>query len=102
VTFDIMNTGSRAGAEIAQVYLGLPASAGEPPKRLVTWEKVQLGPGETRRVSLRVNPQMTSIFNVDKDAWEVLPGKYDVYVGGSSRRIRLTDTLHVSSPRDLH
>ena len=45
VTFTVKNTGSRAGAEIAQVYAALPAEAGEPPKRLVGWSKVQLNPG---------------------------------------------------------
>jgi beta-glucosidase len=96
VTFDIKNTGSRAGAEVAQVYLGLPASAGEPPKRLVGWEKVQLGPGETRSISVTVDPQMMSIFNTDKDAWELVPGEYHVYVGGSSRNLPLTGTLAVN------
>ena len=96
VTFDIKNTGSRAGAEVAQVYLALPASAGEPPKRLVGWEKVQLGPGEARSISVTVAPQMMSIFNTDKDDWEVVSGEYHVYVGGSSRNLPLTGTLAVN------
>jgi beta-glucosidase len=96
VSFNVKNTGARAGAEVAQVYLGLPASAGEPPKRLVAWEKVLLRPGETRRVVLTVNRQMMSIFNVEKEAWEVVPGEYTVYVGASSRDIRLTDRLQIS------
>ena len=96
MTFDVKNTGSRAGAEIAQIYLGLPASAGEPPKRLVGWEKVQLNPGEMRSVRVTVDPEMMSIFNVDKDAWELVPGDYHVYVGGSSRDLPITGTLAVS------
>ena len=95
VTFDVKNTGSRAGAEIAQVYLGLPASAGEPPKRLVGWVKVPLGPGQTRSVDVTVDSQMMSIFNEDKDAWELVPGKYRVYVGGSSRDLPLIATLRI-------
>ena len=96
VSFTIKNSGSRAGAEIAQVYLGFPASAGEPPKRLVGWQKVQLGPGESRSVTVTVDSQMMSVFNVDKDAWEVVPGNYSVYVGGSSRDLPLRAKLAVA------
>jgi len=85
VSFTVKNTGKRAGAEVAQVYLSLPASAGEPPRRLVGWEKVQLGVGESKTVSLSVEPMFFSIFNVDKDGWEAVPGDYKVLVGGSSR-----------------
>ena len=83
VSFKVTNTGERAGAEIVQVYVSLPASAGEPPKRLVAWDKIQLAPGETKAVSLRLDPHYLSIFNVDKDDWELVPGEYKVYVGGS-------------------
>ena len=50
VTFTVKNTGDRAGEEIAEVYAGLPASANEPPKRLVGWSKVQLNAGESKQV----------------------------------------------------
>ena len=53
VSFTLKNTSGRAGAEVAQVYLGLPASAGEPPKRLVGWKKVKLGPGEAQEVTVK-------------------------------------------------
>jgi beta-glucosidase len=82
---------------VAQVYLGLPASAGEPPKRLVDWEKVQLAPGQSRTVTLSLEPRLMSIFNVEKDGWELLPGEYLVSVGGSSRDTPLTATLHIPS-----
>lgn len=95
VSFSVRNTGLRAGAEVAQVYLGLPASAGEPPKRLVAWEKVQLDPGQSRAVTLSLEPQFMSVFNVEKDAWELLPGDYLVSVGGSSRHTPLTATLDI-------
>ena len=48
VTFTVKNTGARAGAETTQVYTKLPQSAGEPFKRLVAWDKVQLGPVKRR------------------------------------------------------
>ncbi|HEV2425416.1 MAG TPA: glycoside hydrolase family 3 C-terminal domain-containing protein [Terriglobia bacterium] len=76
VSFDLKNAGSRAGAEIAEVYLGLPASADEPPKRLVAWRRVELAPGESKTVTLDLNPHYLSIFNEQKDGWELVPGDY--------------------------
>jgi beta-glucosidase len=89
VTFTVRNTGRRAGAEIAQVYAGLPAAANEPPKRLVAWERVPLAPGESKTVTLKVDPKFLSIFNEEKDGWELLPGEYQFLVGGSSRSLPL-------------
>ncbi len=97
VSFVVKNTGPRAGAEVAEVYLGLPASTNEPPKRLVAWEKVQLDPGQSRTVTVSLEPQFMSIFNVEKDAWDLLPGDYLVFAGGSSRHTPLTATLHISA-----
>jgi beta-glucosidase len=97
VSFTLTNSGKRAGAEIAQVYASLPAAAGEPPKRLVAWEKVQLDPGQSKTVTLPIDPLHLSIFNADKDQWEVLPGDYILSVGGSSRSTPLSATVHVGS-----
>lgn len=99
MSFSIKNTGSRAGAEVAQVYLGLPAGVGEPPKRLVAWEKAQLAAGQSRTITLSLEPQLMSVFNAEKDAWELLPGDYVVSVGGSSRDTPLTATLHMPGQR---
>ena len=57
VTFTLTNSGSRAGAEVAEVYASLPTSTGEPPKRLVGWSKVQLNPGESKEVTVDVDPK---------------------------------------------
>jgi len=82
VTFTVKNTGKRAGAEVAQAYVALPPAANEPPRRLVAWEKVELAPGESKTVTLPLDPKYLSIFNVGKDAWELVPGDYKVMVGG--------------------
>jgi beta-glucosidase len=84
VSFTVRNTGKRAGAEIAQVYAGLPAAANEPPKRLVAWEKVQLAPGESKTITVKLESKFLSIFNEAKDDWELLAGDYRIFVGGSS------------------
>jgi beta-glucosidase len=89
VTFTVTNTGNRAGAEIAEVYASLPAAAAEPPKRLVGWSKVKLNAGESKDVTVDVDPKYLSIFNVEKNAWELLPGDYGIMVGGSSQTLPL-------------
>jgi len=90
VTFTVKNAGSRAGAEIAQVYAGLPSSANEPPRRLVGWSKIHLEPGQSKTVTVALDPLFLSIFNVDKDAWELPAGEFQFFVGGSSRNTPLT------------
>jgi beta-glucosidase len=99
VTFNVRNTGKVACAEVAQVYASLPANAGEPPKRLVAWDKIPLAAGESKAVTLKVDPLHLSIFNVDKDAWELLPGEYKVLVGGSSRSTPLSETVRIAVAR---
>ncbi|HTZ57071.1 MAG TPA: glycoside hydrolase family 3 C-terminal domain-containing protein [Acidobacteriaceae bacterium] len=89
VSFTVRNTGHRAGAEIAEVYVALPASAEEPPKRLAGWSKVQLNPGESREVSVAINPRELSIFDEASNGWKQLPGKYTFMVGSSSRDLPL-------------
>ena len=93
VTFTVRNTGKRAGAEIAQVYAALPSAAQEPPKRLVAWDRIPLAPGESKTVTLAIDPKFLSIFNEQKDGWELLPGEYQFLVGGSSRSTPLTATV---------
>jgi beta-glucosidase len=95
VAFNVKNTGARAGAEIAQVYVSLPPSAGEPPKRLVAWDKVRLAPGKAKTIKLILDPHYLSIFNADKDKWELVAGDYKVWVGGSSRNLLLSQTAKV-------
>jgi beta-glucosidase len=90
VTFTVKNTGSRAGAEIAEVYAALPENAGEPPKRLVGWSKVRLAPGESREVTVSVNRKYLSVFDEASDNWKLIPGRYKFMVGGSSRSLPLS------------
>jgi beta-glucosidase len=89
VTFTLANTGARAGAEIAEVYASLPASAQEPPKRLVGFSKVQLEAGEKRTVSVEIDPKYLSIFDEQKNGWTLVPGDTTILVGGSSQDLPL-------------
>jgi beta-glucosidase len=90
VSFTVRNTGKRTGAEIVEVYAGLPAAANEPPKRLVAWDKVTLEPGQSKTVTLPLDAKFLSIFDEQKDDWELLPGEYKIFVGGSERNTPLT------------
>ena len=96
VTFKVTNTGSREGTEIAEVYAALPASAEEPPKRLVGWSRVHLAPGESKTVSVAVDPKYLSIFDEAGDKWKLLPGSYTFMAGGSSQDLPLTKAVSLN------
>lgn len=93
VTFTVTNTGKRTGAEVAEVYASLPAAAAEPPKRLVGWSKVKLNPGESKQITVEVDPKYLSIFNVQQNGWQLLPGDYGFMVGGSSQDLPLKQSV---------
>jgi beta-glucosidase len=83
----VTNTGAVAGAEVVQVYLGLPA-ADQPPKRLVGFQKVTVEPGASGQVEIVVDPGATnhplSVWSRGEHAFVVVPGEYTLYVGTSS------------------
>jgi beta-glucosidase len=84
VTFTVKNTGQRAGDEIAQVYATLPAASEETYKRLAGFERVTLAPGESKTITITLNPQVLSIFDEQKEAFQLLPGAYKIVAGPSS------------------
>jgi beta-glucosidase len=93
VTFTVKNTGSRDGMEVAEVYAGLPEGSGEPPKRLVGWNKVLLKAGESRELSITVDPRYLSVYDEATNTWKLLPGDYTVSVGGSSQSLPLQQKI---------
>lgn len=95
VTADVTNTGSRAGEEVAQLYLSDPASTGEPPKQLKGFAKVALQPGQTERVHFGVAAQDASYWHAAAHGWTLGAGTYTVLVGDSSRSLPLTGTFRV-------
>jgi beta-glucosidase len=96
VTFTVTNTGNRAGAEVAEVYASLPAAASEPPKRLVGWSKVKLNAGESKEVAVDVDQKYLSIFNVEQNGWQLIPGDYSFMVGGSSQALPLKESVSLN------
>ena len=95
VSFTVKNTGNRAGTEIAEVYAALPASAGEPPKRLVGWDKVHLNAGESKEVTVAVRPLYLSVYDEGSDSWKLVPGSYTFMVGGSSQNLPLVEKVNL-------
>ena len=93
VTFSVKNTGRRAGAEIAEVYVALPQGVGEPPKRLVGWATVDLKPGESKEASVAIDNRYLSIYDESLEAWKLVPGNYTFMLGGSSQDLPLVATV---------
>jgi beta-glucosidase len=96
VAFTVTNTGNRAGAEVAEVYASLPASAAEPPKRLIGWSKIQLKPSESKEVTVDINPKFLSIYTVEQHGWQLVPGEYNFMVGGSSQNLPLKQSVSLN------
>ena len=93
VTFSVKNTGSRPGMEIAQIYAALASGGREPPKRLVGFSKVQLNAGESKEVSVSIDPMYLSIFDEGSESWKLLPGGYSFMAGGSSQDLPLVQKV---------
>jgi beta-glucosidase len=94
VRFTVTNTGQRAGAETAQVYVGAQhPSVPRPPKELKGFCKVWLAPGQSQRVSVPLNGRALAYYDVGAHGWKAERGLYRVLVGASSRDIRLQGTL---------
>lgn len=95
ITFDITNTGSRAGSEVAQLYINdVISSVTSPVKELKGYEKVALEPGEKKTVHLTLTPEDLSLFDADMN-FIVEPGTFRVMVGSSSRDIKLKGEFEV-------
>ncbi|WUH94819.1 discoidin domain-containing protein [Streptomyces sp. NBC_00433] len=97
VSATVTNTGTRAGAEIAQLYVGDPASTGEPAKQLKGFQRVDLQPGASAKVTFPVSAHDLAYWNTTTSAWTTPAGAYQIMVGDSSRNLPLTGTLTVAT-----
>jgi beta-glucosidase len=82
--FAVTNVGTRAGAEVAQLYVGDPKAAHEPPIQLKGYQKVTLEPGARQWVTLHLNSRSFAYWNTKANGWRVAPGCYTINVGDSS------------------
>ena len=80
----ISNVGERSGTDVAQLYMGDPAAAAEPPRQLVGFQKVSLPPGQSTRVRFTITPRDSWWWDQAAGGWSQSAGTYRVYVGDSS------------------
>ncbi len=97
VDFDVTNTGATAGAEVAQVYVGLPSLPGvpQPPRQLKGFTRVSAAPGQTVHTQVKLDARAFSYWDVSSHGWKVAPGEYPISVGASSRDLRLNASVTV-------
>ena len=97
VSATVTNTGSRAGADVAQLYVTDPAAAGEPPRQLEGFARVSLQPGASQTVQFPLTQRNLQYWNSSSNAWATATGSYGIAVGDSDAHLPLTGTLSVSS-----
>jgi len=97
VEFELANSGTMPGAEVAEVYVSFPSTSAvpQPPKQLKGFHKVALQPGKETHIRLTLDVRAFSYWDVPHHGWAVMPGRYEILVGSSSRDIRLRKKLEI-------
>ncbi len=96
VTFRIKNTGAKDGAEVVQLYVGLPgAKVFRPEKELKGFQKIYLKAGECKKVSILFDDKTFRYWNVKTNQWEMETGDYQIMVGASVADIRLEGSIRI-------
>ncbi len=100
VSFTLTNTGSRDGAEVAQVYVSCKnGKIFRPARELKGFAKVFLKAGESKRVTIPLDDKAFRYFNVKSNRWEVETADYEIAVAASCADIRLKDTVHITGTK---
>ncbi len=96
VEITVTNTGNVSGAEVVQMYItDKEASVEREIKSLKGFKRVSLKPGESKKVSMKIDKSALAFYDVDSRSWVVEPGEFEVLIGNSSRNILLKDTFTV-------
>lgn len=93
VSATITNSGSKAGAEIVQLYAHCNSSIERPKLQLVGFSKVELEPGESKTVEIPLSHDQLAYFNVDKQTFDVEEGNVNLYLGSASDDLRLSTEI---------
>jgi beta-glucosidase len=93
--FTVRNTGTRAGTEIAEVYVTLPKGSDETFQRLAGFARITLDPGKSQTVTVPIDPRVLQTYDEAAARWNVAPGDYGVLVGPSSDHLPLSSSLQV-------
>jgi len=99
VKFRVRNAGQRAGKDVPQIYVSPVAGGWEAPKRLGAWRKVDLAPGASTDVELRVDPRLLAVFSETGGGWRIAPGVYKVLLGSSASKIDLETSVRLAERR---
>jgi beta-glucosidase len=100
VSFNITNSGKRDGAEVAQLYLSdKKCSVPRPVKELKGFTRAQLKAGETRKMTIMLQPRDFAFWDVSGKGWKIEPGDFEVMVGSSSRDLPLKGSIALTSSR---
>jgi beta-glucosidase len=89
VSVRVANTGRRAGADVAQLYLAQPAAAGEPPRQLEGFERVSLAVGASTTVIFTLRGLQLAHYDPAAGGWAIAPGTYRAWLGDSSAAAQL-------------
>ena len=101
VSFEVRNTGERAGAEIAQLYVGATQPAIERPVReLKGFAKFFLLPGESKEATLSLNRRSFAYFEPRTNQWKTDPGRYQISIGASSRDLRIKQDFDLTMNKE--
>jgi beta-glucosidase len=99
VTFELKNTGRRAGDEVVQLYVrDAHASVKRPIRELRGFERVSLKPGEWKTVGFNLPAESLAFYDVSKKAFATEPGTFEVYIGSSSEDVRFKGQFELTSP----
>jgi len=96
VDFTVTNTGTRTGTEVAQLYLGFPASAGEPPWVLRGFSRITLAAGESTKATIELSPRQLACWNSTTHRRYVPSGTYQIALGSSARDLRLRASVQIT------
>ncbi|MHA6758528.1 discoidin domain-containing protein [Streptacidiphilus sp. PAMC 29251] len=97
VTATVTDTGAKAGTDVVQLYVGDPASTGEPVHQLRNFQRVSLTPGQAKTVTFTVSAHDLAYWNTASSNWTTAAGSYQILVGDSSRNLPLTGNLTVAT-----
>jgi beta-glucosidase len=98
----VRNAGVRTGKEVVQIYLESPQGRlARAPRELKAFGKVELQPGDERKVRMEIPVKRLASYDPALSAWIVVPGAYRILAGASSRDIRLSATVRIDAPQRL-
>jgi len=101
VSFDVKNTGTRAGTDTPEIYAAQELGGTQTVRHLIGWEKLLLNPGETKRVSVIADPRLLASFDMTAHGWKIAAGAYKADVGRFAGDVALSGDAKLSASQ-LH